>query len=189
MDIKALKLELLERIARLDDEARLLALKRLLDSPRAYGMPGEHLSVVREGVPAYLKIEDRNYTADEVRGLVEEMLRRGWKRIPPTISPRRSGRPWSGIMTWPKKAKAAFSRWKRSWRSCARTGGHEFGAPSLGGRAERCDQGPALSGKPNREAWPAVSKKTGVIAGAARSRMPTGIPSYLNSGLFKYWLP
>lgn len=33
MDIKTIKLELLERIANLDDEARLLALKRLLDLP------------------------------------------------------------------------------------------------------------------------------------------------------------
>jgi hypothetical protein len=38
MDIKALKLELLERIAALDDESRLLALKRLLDLPRGYGV-------------------------------------------------------------------------------------------------------------------------------------------------------
>jgi hypothetical protein len=76
MDLNALKLELLERIAQLDDEARLLTLKRLLDSHRAYGMPNEHLSVVREGLPAYLKIEDRNYTADEVRALLNEALDR-----------------------------------------------------------------------------------------------------------------
>lgn len=53
MDIKTLKLELLERIALIDDEARLLALKRLLDAPRGYGIPNEKLSVVKEGEEAY----------------------------------------------------------------------------------------------------------------------------------------
>ncbi len=74
MDLKALKLELLERIANLDDEARLLALKRLLDGPPIYSVPGEHLSVVREGEAPYLKLEDRMYTAAEVRALVESIL-------------------------------------------------------------------------------------------------------------------
>ena len=84
MDLKALKLELLERIALLEDEARLLALKRLLDGPPTYAVTGDHLTVVREGPasagasadePApYLKLEDRMYTAEEVRKLVEELL-------------------------------------------------------------------------------------------------------------------
>jgi hypothetical protein len=75
MDIKALKLEPLERIALLEDEARLLALKRLLDGPLTYVVPGEHLSVVREGAAPYLKLENRMYTADEARALVAEVLR------------------------------------------------------------------------------------------------------------------
>lgn len=85
MDLKSLKLELLERIAQLDDEARLLALKRLLDGPPIYTVPGEHLTVVREGpasawasadeLAPYLKLEDRMYTAEEVRKVVEEVLR------------------------------------------------------------------------------------------------------------------
>ncbi len=70
MDLKTLKLELLERIALLDDEDRLLALKRLLDAPRGYGIPNEKLSVVREGEAPYLKLEDRMYTAEEVRSLL-----------------------------------------------------------------------------------------------------------------------
>jgi hypothetical protein len=79
MDLKTLKLELLERIANLDDEARLLALKRLLDGPPTYAVPGvrytsDHLTVVREGEAPYLKLEDRLYTAAEVRALVEEVL-------------------------------------------------------------------------------------------------------------------
>jgi len=75
MDLKTLKLELLERIANLDDEARLLALKRLLHGPPTYATPGDHLNVVREGAAPYLKLEDRMYTAAEVRALVEEVLR------------------------------------------------------------------------------------------------------------------
>lgn len=81
MDLKTLKLELLERIALLDDEARLHALKRLLDlpagkagGPPTYALPNDHLTVVREGEARYLKLEDRLYTAAEVRALVEIIL-------------------------------------------------------------------------------------------------------------------
>ncbi len=74
MDLKTLKLELLERIALLEDEARLLALKRLLDSPRGYGIPNEHLSVVKEGEEPYIKLEDRSYSAEEVRRLMEKLV-------------------------------------------------------------------------------------------------------------------
>ncbi|MBX2981501.1 MAG: hypothetical protein KF843_02415 [Flavobacteriales bacterium] len=76
MDLKTLKLELLERIALIDDEARLKALKRLLDSPRGYGVPNEKMSVVKEGEESYLKLEDRMYSAKEVRALLEEVLRK-----------------------------------------------------------------------------------------------------------------
>jgi len=74
MDLKTLKLELLERIANLEDEPRLLALKRLLDGPPTYAVPNDHLSIVREGQAPYLKLEDRMYTAEEVRKLVGEVL-------------------------------------------------------------------------------------------------------------------
>lgn len=73
MDLKTLKLELLERIALLEDETRLRALKRLLDSPRGYGIPNDHLSVVREGEEPFIKLEDRSYSAEEVRKLMEEL--------------------------------------------------------------------------------------------------------------------
>ena len=75
MDLKTLKLELLERIALLDDEARLLALKRLLDSPRGYGIPNDHLSVVKEGEEPYLNLEDRSYTAEDVQLLVHKLMK------------------------------------------------------------------------------------------------------------------
>ena len=79
MDLKAIKLELLERIALLDDPARLLELKRLLDSPRDYGALNENLSVVQEGEAPYFNLDDRNYTAAEVRVL----LREAWERVFP----------------------------------------------------------------------------------------------------------
>ncbi len=75
MDLKTLKLELLERIALLEDEARLLALKRLLDSPRGYGIPNDHLSVVKEGEEPYLNLEDRSYTVEDVRQLVDKLMK------------------------------------------------------------------------------------------------------------------
>lgn len=66
MDHKALKLELIERIALIDDDVLLQAVKRLLDAPRGYAPPNEHLSVVREGEGAYL-IEIRG----RLHGLVD----------------------------------------------------------------------------------------------------------------------
>lgn len=71
MDLKTLKLELLERIANLDDEARLLELKRVLDAPRDYGIPNEKLSVVKEGENAYLPEGQKTFTLDEVRAIVD----------------------------------------------------------------------------------------------------------------------
>ena len=73
MDLKTLKLELLERIALLEDGTRLMALKRLLDSPRGYGIPNDHLSVVKEGEEPYIKLEDRSYSAEEVQRLMEKL--------------------------------------------------------------------------------------------------------------------
>lgn len=67
MDLKTLKLELLERIALIDDEERLLALKRVLDAPRGYGIPNEKLSVVQDPSGA-----DRMYTSEEVKRILEE---------------------------------------------------------------------------------------------------------------------
>ncbi|MBL0127876.1 MAG: hypothetical protein IPP83_10570 [Flavobacteriales bacterium] len=72
MDPKALKLELLERIALLDDEARLLALKRVLDSPLDYPISNEHLSVVKEGKEAYAGGTARTYTWEEVQCILME---------------------------------------------------------------------------------------------------------------------
>ena len=75
MDLKTRKLELLERIANLEDEARLLALKRLLDGPPTYTVPYDHLSIGREGQAPYLKLEDREHSAAEVRAMMEKLRR------------------------------------------------------------------------------------------------------------------
>ena len=75
MDLKTLKLELLERIALLDDEARLLALKRLLDAPRGYGIPNEKLSVVKEAEGLDALVEDRSYSGSEVQALIDKLRR------------------------------------------------------------------------------------------------------------------
>ena len=75
MDLKTLKLELLERIALLDDEARLHAIKRLLDAPRGYGIPNEKLSVVKEGEGLDALVEDRNYSGSEVQELIDKLRR------------------------------------------------------------------------------------------------------------------
>ncbi|HMQ75647.1 MAG TPA: addiction module protein [Flavobacteriales bacterium] len=71
MDLKTLKLELLERIALLEDEARLLALKRLLDGPPTYAVPNDHLAVVKEGGADYLPKGQKLFTLDEVRAIVD----------------------------------------------------------------------------------------------------------------------
>lgn len=74
MDLKTLKLELLERIALIDDEVRLHAIKQLLDAPRGYGIPNERISVVREVETPYLKLDDRLYS--EVRALLKRASER-----------------------------------------------------------------------------------------------------------------
>lgn len=115
MDLKTLKLELLERIADLDDEVRLLALKRLLDGPPTYAVPGDHLTVVREGEAPYLKLEDRMYTAAEVRALVEKVLRGGSPtgRTTHPISRLKSGMRWTVSASRPIGERAPSTRSRR----------------------------------------------------------------------------
>ncbi|MBK6629204.1 MAG: hypothetical protein IPJ87_03575 [Flavobacteriales bacterium] len=67
MDLKTLKLELLERIALIDDEYLLLVIKRAFDAPRGYVVPNEHMSVVQEPSGT-----DRTFTWQEVQRILEE---------------------------------------------------------------------------------------------------------------------
>ncbi|MBK9276393.1 MAG: addiction module protein [Flavobacteriales bacterium] len=71
MDIKTFKLELLERIALIDDEERLLALKRVLDSPRGYGISNERMSVMKEGEAGFIPKGQQAFSLDEVRAIVD----------------------------------------------------------------------------------------------------------------------
>lgn len=73
MDHKALKLELIERLALIEDDAVLQAIKRLLDAPRGYTPPNEHLSVVREGEETYLPA-----LRDRLHALVESIEDAKW---------------------------------------------------------------------------------------------------------------
>jgi len=70
MDLNALKLELLERIVELDDPDLLSAIRRVLDA----GETGAGPNVVEEGASRYLRLNDRTYTAEEVRDLLKTML-------------------------------------------------------------------------------------------------------------------
>lgn len=80
MDIKALKLELLERIALIDDGDRLLALKRMLDGPVGYAQPGSRLSVVQEEMARYLPSGRENFSAGEVRAIIAQIWAQGADR-------------------------------------------------------------------------------------------------------------
>ena len=61
----------------IDNEAHMLALKRVLDTPRDHGIPNEHQSVVKEGELTYFKLENRAYVAAGPRALVELVLQGG----------------------------------------------------------------------------------------------------------------
>lgn len=73
MDDNALKLDLLERIVRLNDTSLLLAVKRLLDAPSPNTGP-DALPVMKDPAAHYGPVEDRSYTAAEVRALLRMVL-------------------------------------------------------------------------------------------------------------------
>jgi hypothetical protein len=73
MDTKALKLEVLERIALIDDEDRLLEVKRLLDGPRGYGVPNTRLNVVQEELARFLPAGRAHFTAEEVQAIIAQV--------------------------------------------------------------------------------------------------------------------
>mgnify|MGYP000857363186 FL=1 len=73
MDTRTLKLEVLERIALIDDADRLLELKRLLDAPRGYGVPNTRLSVVQEELARFLPAGRDQFTAEEVQAIIAQV--------------------------------------------------------------------------------------------------------------------
>lgn len=73
------ELDLLERIALLEDEARLLAQKRLLDAPRGYGMPDENPGTVNEEPYTLTSKWQRASFLVELRVIVDA-VREEWSR-------------------------------------------------------------------------------------------------------------
>ena len=76
MDLEATKRSILERIAKIDDEPRLLALKRWADRQDQYFDREWNVVPPSEAVDSELpmfRVEERNYTAAEVRALLDEV--------------------------------------------------------------------------------------------------------------------
>ena len=68
MHLARLKLQLIQQIIATDDPAVLEKIRRILDQVEP--------NMVAEGGSPYFKLEDRMYTADEVRAMLEEVLNR-----------------------------------------------------------------------------------------------------------------
>jgi hypothetical protein len=68
MGLPSLKLHLIQQIIATDDPAVLEKIRRILDEAEG--------NVVAEGEAPYFKLEDRMYTADEVRAMLNEVLSR-----------------------------------------------------------------------------------------------------------------
>ena len=66
MDLAHLKLQLIQQLIATDDPAVLEKICRILDEAEP--------NLVAEGEAPYFKLEDRMYTADEVRAMLEEVL-------------------------------------------------------------------------------------------------------------------
>ena len=74
MDLEAIKRSILERIATINDEPRLLALKRWADRQDQYFDREWNVVPPSEAVDSELpmfRVEERNYTAAEVRALLD----------------------------------------------------------------------------------------------------------------------
>ena len=67
MDLASLKFHLIQQIIATDDPAVLDKIHRILDEAEP--------NMVAEGEAPYFKLEDRMYTADEVRAMLEEVSR------------------------------------------------------------------------------------------------------------------
>lgn len=84
MEIAALKRLLIQRINDIEDPLLLREVKRMLSEE---GMEG-HVSITEEGVFPYFGIEDRNYTAEEVRAILVKVvhtLQEGTRNVDVTL--------------------------------------------------------------------------------------------------------
>lgn len=76
MDTRALKLELLEKLAALNDQGKLEEVKHVLDGTDGFELSEAQLSVVNERFEAYQRGEARTYTWEEVQRMLDEERQR-----------------------------------------------------------------------------------------------------------------
>ena len=76
MDTRALKLELLEKLALLNDAAKLEEVKHVLDGTDGFELSDQQLSVVNERYEAYQRGEAKTYSWAEVQRMLEEERQR-----------------------------------------------------------------------------------------------------------------
>jgi uncharacterized secreted protein with C-terminal beta-propeller domain len=76
MDTRALKLELLEKLAALNDESKLVEVKHVLDGTDAFELSDPELSLVSERYEQYKRGEAKTYSWDEVQRMLEENRRK-----------------------------------------------------------------------------------------------------------------
>jgi len=72
MDTRALKLELLEKLAAVNDAAKLVEVKHTLDGTDAFELSDQELNVVNERYEEYKREEAKTYTWFEVQRILDE---------------------------------------------------------------------------------------------------------------------
>jgi len=76
MDIRALKLELLEKLAALNDQDKLEEVKHVHEGTDGFELSDAQLNVVNDHFEAYQRGEARTYTWEEVQQMLGEELQR-----------------------------------------------------------------------------------------------------------------
>jgi hypothetical protein len=76
MDTRALKLELLEKLAAENDAEKLAEVKHVLDGTDGFELSDEQLNVVSERFEQYKRGEGKTYTWEEVKRMLEENRKR-----------------------------------------------------------------------------------------------------------------
>ena len=76
MDTRALKLELLEKLAAVNDAEKLTEVKHILDGTDGFELSDAEVSVVSERFERYKRGEAKTYTWEEVQRMLEENRRK-----------------------------------------------------------------------------------------------------------------
>lgn len=79
MDTRTLKLELLEKLAALNDQAKLEEVKHVLDGTDGFELSEQQLNLVNERFAEYQRGEAKTYTWEEVKRMLEESRQREGK--------------------------------------------------------------------------------------------------------------